>query len=564
VICDGWVLTDLECESTRLAGSRIAHRMETNKGVRGLMSSSVLDAKTGEEVASHRSIRTAVFVLCFVSMIFSLCAIFVGFHQNLFSFHSFRQTQTALSTETMLHGGALLRYELPVLGPPWQVPFEFPLYQWTVAAAVKVLGSPLEETGRAISIVFFYLCFLPLASILSRLRFNRMQVAAILGIFAVSPLYIFVSRLYMIESTALFLSLMYVEQVFRTAFRDSTWRFRSMLGAAVFGALGGAVKVTTFAPYYVLGVGLIAWRGWKLSRDGTVRWSRLGAAALLTGLIPFGATTLWTKFADQAKVHNPLSVLLTSESTKLWNFGTLQERLSFHNYALLLRYANDQIGYIVAGVLIAVAYALLFRRWNRIALVCVALYAGTGLLFFNLHINHEYYPYGDAVLLVVAIGVLIAPFLELPGWKAWAGIALLVVEMAACMSRYHRYYYRNQQASEPGFAALATAIDRTTRPDDVILITGLDWSPALPYQSRRRAIMDMGTGTLFGPKELALLEKSISMQGPRTIAAVVACGTQRDDIRLNALLQFVGIDGDRKLEADGCDVYQRDAQPAAQ
>ncbi|HEY8134595.1 MAG TPA: hypothetical protein VIF08_01045, partial [Candidatus Limnocylindrales bacterium] len=51
-------------------------------------------------------------------------------HQPLLEHHSFRQTQTAW-TALIFHeqGIDLLHPKIPVFGPPWDVPFEFPLFQ---------------------------------------------------------------------------------------------------------------------------------------------------------------------------------------------------------------------------------------------------------------------------------------------------------------------------------------------------------------------------------------------------------------------------------------------------
>jgi 4-amino-4-deoxy-L-arabinose transferase-like glycosyltransferase len=512
-----------------------------------------------ENPAPDRRVAVTVTALAVVAFLFSFVAVGIGFHQNLYSFHSFRQTQTALAAESMAHGGPFFRYEVPVLGPPWAVPFEFPLYQWLVACVVRAFHTRLEETGRAVSIAFYYLCFLPLASILKQLRFSRLQVLAVLAIFALSPLYIFVSRLFMIESTALFFCLMYVEQVLRLVRDDASWRYSAMAGAAIFGSLGGAIKVTTFAPYFVLGAGLLAWHIATLWRNGKVRPWRVVAAAVFAVAIPFALTSLWTKFADSIKSQNPLTAYLTSAQLRSWNFGTLRERLQAMNYVELLRFANDQVGYLVAAAVIGITYFVLLRRGNRVAEICIVLYAGTALLFFNLYIHHEYYPYAAAILLVVALGAMIAPFLAMPGWKAWVGVALLALEMASCVARYHRYYYRYQTNSEPGFPALAAIVDQTTRPDDIIVITGMNWAPVLPYQSQRRAIMDFTPEGLDHAIDLAPLQESIDREvdreGRTAIAAVVACGTQAGDSRLASVLRIAGIRGAHEFQGDGCAVY---------
>ena len=57
--------------------------------------------------------------------------------------HDFRQTQTAFTARIYHEDGIdLLHPKLPVLGPPWEVPFEFPLFQ---AAAALVIDAGVAE-----------------------------------------------------------------------------------------------------------------------------------------------------------------------------------------------------------------------------------------------------------------------------------------------------------------------------------------------------------------------------------------------------------------------------------
>src|SRR6476659_6226325 len=75
--------------------------------------------------------------------------------QPLIEAHAFRQTQTAY-TAVLYHrdGIDLLHTPLPVLGPPWQIPFEFPLFQ-AIGAIVMNLGVPTEIALRSTSLFFF-------------------------------------------------------------------------------------------------------------------------------------------------------------------------------------------------------------------------------------------------------------------------------------------------------------------------------------------------------------------------------------------------------------------------
>ena len=59
--------------------------------------------------------------------------LWIGLDHPALDFYAFRQTQTALSAYWLWHDGFRLAYETPVLGAPWAIPYEFPLYQWLVA-----------------------------------------------------------------------------------------------------------------------------------------------------------------------------------------------------------------------------------------------------------------------------------------------------------------------------------------------------------------------------------------------------------------------------------------------
>ena len=478
---------------------------------------------------------------------------FVGFHHSIFDFHGFRQAQTAISAEFMEHGGQFLRYQTPVLGPPWSIPFEFPLYQKIVAAISEHFRVRLDETGRAVSIAFFYLCFLPLASILKRLRYAPVQILAVLSLFAVSPLYIFVSRLFMIESMALFLSLMYVDMIFGLVTGDRPWQYRYMFLAAIFGSLAGVVKVTTFAAFFLLGAAVGMWQLWKAYRNRSLPRSRIAAVILLGGLLPLSFTVWWTLFAGTVRAQNPLCVSILGKGLDLnWNFGTLAERLHPANYALLMHRIAGQAGSLPLLLLLGVVYAIVVRRWNAAALVSLGLYITAPMIFFHLHLIHEYYPYSSAIFLVVSAALLVADLLSLPGRRAWLGFAFLVAMIATCVVRYQGGFYQTQRRNAPGRPGAAAIIDRTTNPDDVIVITGLSWSSELPYQSRRRAITDFSVAYPFDP-----LAAVISNQGAQTIPEVVVCDESRGTDRARSLLHLTGIPDTTTLHADDCDVYLR-------
>jgi hypothetical protein len=102
-------------------------------------------------------------VIFVVSIVWSAWGLTRGWDLQLSGCHGFRQTQTALTSYYMLHGeGSFLNYETPVLGAPWSIPFEFPLYQWVTAKSSSLLSMPSNEAGRLVSVTFFALAILAL------------------------------------------------------------------------------------------------------------------------------------------------------------------------------------------------------------------------------------------------------------------------------------------------------------------------------------------------------------------------------------------------------------------
>jgi hypothetical protein len=353
---------------------------------------------------------------------------------------------------------------------------------------------------------------------------------------------------------------MYVDQMFRLAMGERPWQYRYMILAAVFGVLAGLVKITTFAPYFILGATIAAWHLWKMRKATALGRARTLGAAFFCGLLPVVCTWLWTKFCDIEKARNPIGKYFTSNSLRAWNFGTVAQRLTLRSYSRFWQNSHLQVGATSTIVLLLLLYIVLVRRWNRIALACLALYAGTILLFFNLHFVHTYYAYSNALFLVVAIGVLIAAMLALPGRRAWFGVAMLVVEMLAFLRGYHTSFYGFQLWNNPGRPAVAALIDRTTRKDDVIVISGEGWSSVIPYQSGRRAIMDERPSFVSYSAQMISLAQAINNQGARTIPEVVACDAGRNTDHLRAILQLVDIPPATTLHTDKCDIYLRTAQ----
>ena len=96
------------------------------------------------------------FILFIIAFTIHFYISLIGWNNNILDQYGFRQAQTAISTYYTIKDGFALRYITPVLGAPWSIPFEFPLFQWIVAGLVLIFKTPLDQTGRFVSLFFFY------------------------------------------------------------------------------------------------------------------------------------------------------------------------------------------------------------------------------------------------------------------------------------------------------------------------------------------------------------------------------------------------------------------------
>jgi hypothetical protein len=79
-------------------------------------------------------------VIIFVAlMLLSMPFRLMNLQDPLTGEHEFRQTQTALSVREMrAHGISWLHPKLPLFGPPWECPMEYPVFQIAAAALDSV------------------------------------------------------------------------------------------------------------------------------------------------------------------------------------------------------------------------------------------------------------------------------------------------------------------------------------------------------------------------------------------------------------------------------------------
>jgi hypothetical protein len=413
-------------------------------------------------------------------------AMSVGWTSGNLPGNEFRQTQTAVTALFIQRDANFsLSYPTPVLGQPWSIPMEFPLYQWTVVKLSNWTGLALLPAGRAVSIACFYGALAALFPLLGSLGLARPRRLVVMGLVLSCPLYIFYARSFLIETTGLMFSLWFLVAFGRMITRP-TWGW--LLLVTALGVPAGLVKVTTYM-VFLLPAGL--WTLIEMRRQftaaGVAAAIRRGLWAIAAIVLPVLLTAKWTKFADSVKHLNRNADFLESGSLLDFNFGTAENRFSAetlgaHWFHLVHNLAGPLL--LVAGVVLI--FTVGRRAWRQIAL-CLGCYVATLGLFPTLYAFHDYYAVANAVLLMTALGVAAAGLLDLRSrWLPWV---LLLALHATQLWTYRQTYFGMQSGISPGGSDMTHAIQLMTDPDEVLVVTGYDWDSSVPFYSRRRALM---------------------------------------------------------------------------
>jgi len=514
-------------------------------------------------------IRQAKVTDIFISILFLSCLAYslkystAGWNNPLLDHHQFRQTQTAITSYYMIRGGPWLNYDTPVLGPPWSIPLEFPVYQWVVAAIVALSHAPVDQTGRLTSLAFFYLSFIPGYFLLRDVGISRRSHRLVfMCLLLVSPTYLFWSRTVMIESTALFFNLSFLAFVARYAGSRKTL---AALAAVLLGALGALIKITTFVSFGVAAA-LVLFRPflWTLQSGGWRGAARqyVLAVTLIAG-IPMIAGVVWTRYAEDVRSQNPMGAeYLSFSALKIHNFGTMEQRLSLDSWTRIL---VDRVG-LVAGsvkVLFLLPLVMLLLRRRILFFLSSFLLFLTGPLFFmNLHVEHDYYSYANGLFFLASIAVVVVAMLENDGllWRM-AGVGtlcLFLLSMGRIYWQNVKPQWQDQDFHNSDMMTVARTIQRFTKSDDVILIYGDSMSSAIPYYSERRAVADHFDQEVDSP----IMKKMLANLDSYRIGAIVVCNKSRElSDRNNKRLQELNFENSARFHSKRCDIFVRRNQP---
>lgn len=521
------------------------------------MTSATLDR--GEHANADRYHELALSLTGAAALLLGIGLLAMRWRLPLLGMHSFRQTQTAITSYWLIRGSPGIAYETPVLGVPWSIPYEFPFYQLLVARLAEWTGLPLDSIGRLVSYLFVVLTIFPVRMLARAWKLDDTYTHFFAILLLTSPIYLFWGTAFLVETFVVFFCFWFVAEVELTTEVTTLSSYWTALALSIFcAAIAALGKITTFAPFECL-AGLILLNDFvrRLRRHEPLFRPILSSGAVIA--IPVILFEVWNRFADAQKAKNPIATYLvtSSASARQWYLGTWAQVFSLTMLHTLLRTLTDTLGVLAVPIVIvslpfAICFRIIDRRSQIILLGALGAFLVPFVLFSNMHIVHNYYDAENAIFLICALAVVVSRLFSTGHRQAaWN---LLVLTVASQLVWFGLFFLRDiRHPLDRPLLRIAQAIKETTDPDSVVVIYGQDFSSVIPYYAQRRALMEPDWIPYEGTLERA--RRMLSPQGGHPVEAVVRCKSRMDQFpEFNRI--FADLDAHvQKVQLAGCDVY---------
>ncbi len=435
--------------------------------------------------------------------------------QPLLEKHPFRQTWTAYTAVIYRDSGIdLLRPELPVFGPPFTHPQEFPLFQ-ALASLVMRIGVADDAAMRVTALVCYLLTAFLLFGLVRHVA-GTVAAFATFALFLFSPFGLLWSRASLIEYlvTAAMVAYVWAGLLYR---ERRSWALFGVALAA--GCVAMLVKPSAGAFAAIpLGLAVVAGDG-----PGLRGWLRARIDPRFAALFawPLALAAGWTLAADGYFLGKETAAFLAPSNLRGYYLDSLVARLDLNTWRDIFRtIASSLIGPLFVPLLIfgAVAAARVGHRafWLGMALAALLPIA----VFFGGYRRHDYYVAEVSWSLLAFVGLGAAWLRERV--RGRVGGALLVTGAAAGMvvmwtmtADYWGLAYRGTYDSELVLPR-ARELAALTRPDDFVVMVGRGFDPDVLYYARRRGLQLTFPNPPLGGNATAAVFRALP-QGPYRI-----------------------------------------------
>lgn len=283
--------------------------------------------------------------------------------------------------------------------------------------------------------------------------------------------------------------------------------------------LGTLVKVTSFFPLILLLSIILSWgTSFQFQRNSYIALGGCLTASLIPAL-------LWTHYADNIKGGSELTAWLTSGNLRVWNFGTLAQRLNELDWiSIFARYWL--IGGMATLVILPILLIVALEKqaiWRVILLLILPFISP--LTYFNLYVVHDYYFMAVIFPTILTLGYLLKLMQERLHATIRPVYVICVTLILLAPSWIFTIPFRDYKvfitSSRNNIPPLVEEIRQFTLPKDRILIVGCDWDPSVLFYADRYGV---AVPNWIGSTNQALtfMEKSIFNDPPSYLAV---CGT---------------------------------------
>jgi 4-amino-4-deoxy-L-arabinose transferase-like glycosyltransferase len=463
----------------------------------------------------------------------------ISIDQNLLDIQPFRQTQTAITVWNYTQEGFnFFNYQTPIFGPPYQAPFELPVFQSFAFFFTKLGVNNIEVACRLANILFYALSALLLTAVVSKLIKNKLITFLSLFQYCFIPFAICWSRNVTIEYCSLAFCLFYVFLFLKIREITGIRSYLLIAFTCIIGCFAYSIKLTTAFPfvllifilfvYDILKENIQIFKEKKFLKFIFSKTSfKYAVIVFFVFLVPFIMMYLWVRHSDILKMQSAFSYITTSSSLRDWNFGTWDDKTTISNWFTLF----NRIGFgIVPFTLLITAFLSFIKKELRsiqVKLMFLLLLVFTTIfIFFNLYFVHDYYLV--AVLPFLSVCFALAFYLSqnliqsLGIFKNKYGsvIILLVIICFPFLhpkgmdfsKEYTRFIWSKTTNSDYPQFVLGQEVQKQTKNKEKVIFTDYEWSSEMLYYSRRKGLMwTTGNETEIGRFEKDLRKEKYSL-----------------------------------------------------
>ena len=438
-----------------------------------------------------------------------------------------RQTFTTLPVQTWLQIGGvdMIHYQIPILGEPWRIPYEFPIYQVSGYFTFKILlglgvTQNLDVAMRITSIAWFYLSAFFFYIFLKKIFYDKEDrtflACSALAFYLFLPFSVLFSRVVLIDVCAMCFGIIYSYYFYLLMTEGfSHFKFLKLIVTIMIGIMGYLTKVTSMIPVtiflaciglrYLYIEGRLKWN-WIVQKESLLYYFKL----ILATLIPVVPGVIWIKYADLVKTNAGLSVL-TSEGLRDFNFGTWEQKTDLKNYGVILVRLNEVFPIIIFLVLIMLLLYLKSDSGKREFMIissCIAI-MGTIFVIFNLFYCHTYYFIAIFPFLCIILGISVTKIKEFVQAIPFNKVLKICIIMACTVVTISMSVIELKDEFEGSEGSrhhlyIGRAVKSLTSKEDIFILFNWGWDSTIPYYAERKAICVTGTsaqGPSIGPYE---------------------------------------------------------------